>query len=354
MSTDISADVSLLHRHVGVGGPASAFPRHASLVVALVLVSRASFARKLGARLAARAALAGTSALQELGWVRREARVVFINHVSADDLCARMIVALDRTARALGSSVALRFAQLGDLREGQALPLRAYCHPARDNLRQAHAIAIVFDLCDRARLSSGEVKAQMMRAGLLADGHKRSLPMLLLGANSDVEGAASLSELRTLLGPAQAPPPRWEVCRLLFIGRRSASSPLHLLPDELISAVLLRLSAGSAWGSEFALDVHCDEESSGIESRASVKPAGMCCWQCLSSTMVVTLPSAQARAGAVRAHAARWLAAQLESTAAWVWNGPQPMEITWVPADAVKGQETARHDGSRRPVGFWI
>lgn len=304
-------------------GSASAFPRHASLIAALVLISRVSFARRLSARIASRMALAGTTALTRVGWLRREGRVFVVNLVH-EEVCARTLVALDAAACALGSSITLRVAQVDDLRPNPGLPLRAYCHPAREQLKRAHALAVIFDVSDRRALSLAQMKDKVMRAVVLADRHRRRLPLLLLCANCGREGSASVLELSALLGPHRASAPPWEVCRLLYAGRRSASSPFRLLPDELVSAIALRLSAGSAWGSEFALPA-----GGGAGEPAA---AAMCCWESLSSTLLVGLPSSPEGAPAALAHASAWLAAQLEQTAALAWSGPQPMGVEWVPS----------------------
>ncbi|KAG8469379.1 hypothetical protein KFE25_005834 [Diacronema lutheri] len=329
-----NGDIALLLRHErGAGGSASAFPRHASLIVALVLVSRVSFARRLGSRLASRVASAGTALLEQTGWVRREGCVCLVNLLDKEEMCGRALAALERAAHALPTEFALSFAQLDDLRDEPKLPMRAHRHPAREPLRCAHAIAVVFDMSDTARLLT--LKARVVHATLLADRHKRVVPLLLLGMNADRADAATLSDLRALLGPVHASAAPWSVVRVLFAGRHSATSPFRLLPDDLICAIALRLHVGSAWGAPFALGsggtvAPCAAPRAG--ERHS-RPVGIVCWEALSCTLALALPNRGPGVDGALAHAVQWLAGHVEATASWAWSGPwQPMEVTWAPA----------------------
>jgi hypothetical protein len=351
-----ATDVSLRLSSTPHPGAASAFPRHASLLVVVILMSRVSLAR----RLSARAARLGARALLRTGWLRKEARVAVINLVDSSDVCMRTLLALERLADARGSTAAMGFSkmslvQIDDFCDEavERLPLRAFRHPAREPLRQAHAMVVVFDLADRSRLR--DVKAAVLRASLLADRHRRHLPLLFLAANLDRPGAVGMAELRTLLGPSNPLPPPWEVVRVLLAGRRSPSSPWRQLPEELIRSIVRLSHQGSAWGAHYRIGHESDRGAARAERRATTEfgegPAGMSCWEASSNTLVITLPTSapeeahldrradetgaqQPSSGQLAlSHAMGWLSAQTESAASWGWNGPSPLAISWGPAE---------------------
>ncbi|KAJ1633163.1 hypothetical protein T492DRAFT_983739 [Pavlovales sp. CCMP2436] len=330
-------DPSLDPRYQGAASP---HPRHVGLFMLILLISRVGLARRLVARLAVRTARRGTSALERRGYLRKEGRVPVISLAVDAEVLARTVASLDRTHCALRSRVAIRFARVDE--PVHVLGKGSY-HPAQETLRQAHAVAVVFDLADRTHV--GVLRALTNRSLRLAErGSKRRLPLLLLGTGCDKPGAMSLPELRAVLGPARAQPAPWEVRRVLLAGRHSSTSPFRLLPDELFASILQQTHEGSAWGVELPLLCRSADGGQG--------GAAMCCWEAQSSSLLVSVPaSAGAQAcecgphvqacapegvGLALAHAVHWLDAQLEPTAPWAWGGPSPGTVGWGPGDDQK------------------
>lgn len=354
--------------HPSVGRGAVAQTRYASLIVVFVCAARVLLVRRVAGRIFSAVARAGMSVLRNLGYVRRQALVPIVNLGEQDSTCVRTLISFERAAGRARLDLDLRFVQCGDLRDpfNPSLPLRAFMHPASESLRRADALVVAVDLTDDVQMA--DVRGIVHRASILAERHRRRVPLLLLARQCDAQHARPLEALRGLLGPRHALPAPWHIARVLFAGRRDRHSPLSVLPDEMIATILRRVQVGSAWGAPYVLTcASVSQPAQGADPARARTPAGMCCWDGGASGMlVVALPSAaedscacvraysasamrdsRSAAGAVGseqepavcavlAHGVRWLTAQVAATAPWAWCGPSPTAIEWSPAASVR------------------